>query len=165
MGADDYMQAPRLTDRVRFSKSAMERETCLGSTVPSFSCQRFRFMQDQRAVRLLSLISLALTIIGQAADWPEFMGPARDQTSPETGLRETVPAPILWEKESGTGYSAPSVRGGLLVLHHRVDEQEIIEAMDAKSGEPKWKYAYGSRFRDPFGYNNGPRCTPLLTED
>ncbi|MEI9896652.1 MAG: PQQ-binding-like beta-propeller repeat protein [Chthoniobacter sp.] len=28
-----------------------------------------------------------------------------------------------------------------------------------------WKQAYKSDYRDPFGYNNGPRCTPLLTAD
>jgi PQQ-like domain len=122
-------------------------------------------VQGQRAVRVLSIFSFALAIIAQAADWPEFMGPSRDQSSSETGLRDTLPAPILWEKQIGKGYSAPSVRGGVLVLHHRIEDEEIIEAMDAKTGAAKWKHAYTSRFQDPFGYNNGPRCTPLLTED
>lgn len=93
------------------------------------------------------------------------MGPNRDQTSPETGLRATLPAPVLWQREIGTGYSAPGIREGLLVLHHRVDGEEIVEAMDAVTGETRWKHAYPSSFRDPFGYNNGPRCSPLLTED
>lgn len=122
-------------------------------------------VQGQRPVRVLRILPLVFAIISQAADWPEFMGPSRDQTSPETGLREKLPAPILWQKDVGTGYSAPSVRGGVLVLHHRVDEKEIVEAMDAKTGVTKWKREYGSQFRDPFGYNNGPRCSPLLTAD
>lgn len=122
-------------------------------------------MQDRRPVRLLRILPFALAIATQAADWPEFMGASRDQTSPETGLCETLPAPILWEKEIGKGYSAPSIRGGVLVLHHRIEDQEVIEAMDAKTGTVKWKHAYGSRFIDPFGYNNGPRCTPLLAEN
>lgn len=100
-----------------------------------------------------------------AADWPEFMGPNRDQTSPETGLRDTLPAPVLWSKEVGTGYSAPSVRGGLLVLHHRVGAEEIVEWMDAKTGESRGRYGYGSKFEDPFGFNNGPRCSPLIAGD
>lgn len=122
-------------------------------------------MQDRRPVRLLSILPFALTVIAQAADWPEFMGPSRDQTSSEAGLRETLPAPILWEKTIGAGYSAPSIRAGVLVMHHRVGEQELVEAMDAKTGAPKWKHAYSSQFTDPFGFNNGPRCSPLLTED
>jgi len=116
-------------------------------------------------VRFLSLLPLALTIVAQAADWPEFMGASRDQTSPETGLRETLPAPILWEKKIGTGYSAPSIRGGILMLHHREGDHELLEAIDAKSGEVKGRYTYPSKFTDPFGYNNGPRCSPLITAD
>jgi outer membrane protein assembly factor BamB len=93
------------------------------------------------------------------------MGPTHDQLSTETALRATLPAPVLWRREIGTGYSAPSVRGGVLVLHHHVGEEEVVEAMDAVSGATKWKHTYPSHFTDPFGYNNGPRCTPLLTAD
>jgi outer membrane protein assembly factor BamB len=100
-----------------------------------------------------------------AGDWPEFMGPTRDQISAETGLIDQLPAKVLWQRGIGTGYSAPSVRGGALVLHHRVGGEEIVETMDAATGETKWKQSYPSSFTDPFGYNNGPRCTPLLTED
>lgn len=114
-------------------------------------------------LRLLLLASLAST--GLAADWPEFMGPDRNQTSPETGLRDSLPAPVLWSKQVGTGYSAPSVREGVLVLHHRVGGQEIVEAMDAKTGESRGRHGYASNFTDPFGFNNGPRCAPLLVGD
>ncbi|MCA9059965.1 MAG: PQQ-binding-like beta-propeller repeat protein, partial [Planctomycetaceae bacterium] len=31
-------------------------------------------------------------------------------------------------------------------------------------GTEVWKYAYRSTFSDPYGYNNGPRCSPVLTE-
>ena len=41
----------------------------------------------------------------------------------------------------------------------------MIEACDARTGETRWKLAYPSTYTDPFGYNNGPRCTPLLTAD
>jgi outer membrane protein assembly factor BamB len=78
---------------------------------------------------------------------------------PEEGL------PILWEKEVGTGYSAPSVRGNRLVLHHRLQKEEIVVCFAADTGAELWKYAYPSDFRDPYGYNNGPRCSPLLTKD
>lgn len=96
------------------------------------------------------------------------MGPTRDHVSAETGLLESFPAKgprLVWEKEVGKGYSAPSVRGSLLVVHYRVGGEEIVEACDAQTGATKWKHGYASSFRDPFGYNNGPRCTPLLTAD
>ncbi|MEQ1859054.1 MAG: PQQ-binding-like beta-propeller repeat protein [Chthoniobacteraceae bacterium] len=113
-----------------------------------------------RSLLLLTLISPAL-----AADWPEFMGPNRDQTSAETGLRDTLPAPIVWSREVGTGYSAPSIRDGRLVLHHRVGDEEVVESLDPKTGKPGWRHGYPCKFVDPFGFNNGPRCSPLLTAD
>ena len=32
-------------------------------------------------------------------------------------------------------------------------------------GKPLWRHGYSSRFEDPYGYNNGPRATPLLTAE
>src|SRR5687767_8071225 len=120
-----------------------------------------------RMLRLLFLLA-ALSLTASAADWPEFMGPTRDHVSSETGLLDTLPADgprLLFDKPVGKGYSAPSVRGKTLVVHHRVGREEIVEACDARTGLTLWKHAYNSNFRDPFGYNNGPRCSPLLTED
>lgn len=101
-------------------------------------------------------------------DWPRFLGPNGDNTSRETGLLERWPTngpPVLWEKTVGSGYSAPSLRGGLVVLHHRLGNEEIVEAMNPQTGETKWQRKDPSNFRDPYGYNNGPRCTPLLTSN
>jgi outer membrane protein assembly factor BamB len=101
-------------------------------------------------------------------DWPAFLGPRGTGVSAETGLLQKWPQdgpPVLWEKEVGTGYSAPSVRGNRLVVHHRIGNEEIVECLRADTGDALWKYAYPSRFRDPYGYNNGPRCSPVLTED
>jgi hypothetical protein len=103
----------------------------------------------------------------EAADWPMFLGPTADGISQETELRDNWPTngpPQLWAKDIGTGYSAPSLRGETLILHHRLGNEEIIEALQAADGKPIWKFSYPSFYRDPFGYNNGPRCTPLLSE-
>jgi outer membrane protein assembly factor BamB len=113
------------------------------------------------------ILSLLCVLSLRAADWPEFMGPTRDQVSTETGLLDTLPIqgpPLLFDKPVGQGYSAPSVLGDTLVVHHRVGNQEIVEACDARTGLTLWKQGYKSDYRDPFGYNNGPRCAPLLVE-
>ena len=119
----------------------------------------------QRLAVALLLFNLSKSA-ALAEDWPRFLGPRADNTSSETGLLDRWPTngpPLLWDKAIGTGYSAPSVRGEWLVLHHRVGGEEIVEAYEAATGKPRWRHAYPSRFVDPFGYNNGPRCTPLLT--
>ncbi|MDQ6630301.1 MAG: PQQ-like beta-propeller repeat protein [Verrucomicrobiota bacterium] len=40
-----------------------------------------------------------------------------------------------------------------------------MDCFAAVTGKPIWHYAYPSKFEDPYGYNNGPRATPLLTEN
>lgn len=116
--------------------------------------------------RLILLLLTVVTSAATAEDWPRFLGPRGDATSAETGLLNSFPAagpPRVFSLSIGTGYAAPSVRGRLLVLHHRVDDEEIVDALDRDTGKPVWSHRYPSHYRDPFGYNNGPRCTPLLT--
>ena len=51
----------------------------------------------------------------------------------ETGLADSWPTngpPLVWEKQIGTGYSAPSVRSNWLILHHRLGDEEIVEAFE-----------------------------------
>lgn len=99
-------------------------------------------------------------------DWPRFLGPRQDGTSSELVLK-TWPKggpPILWEKRIGTGYSAPSVRDHRLVLHHRQRDEEIVECLRSYDGKPLWTHKYETTYSDPYGYNNGPRCSPLLTK-
>ena len=102
-------------------------------------------------------------------DWPQFLGPLANGTSGEVGLLDhwtTNAGPkLLWEKKIGTGYSAPSVRGQFLILHHRVGREEIVEALEPETGKTRWQFSYPSQFVDPYGYNNGPRSTPLLTSE
>ena len=103
-----------------------------------------------------------------ASDWPHFLGPHDNGVSDETGLLDkfsTNGPPILWTKKIGTGYSAPSVIGDRLVLHHRLGDQEIVECFQVTNAASIWRYAYASHFVDPYGYNNGPRSTPLLTSN
>ncbi|MEE2947817.1 MAG: PQQ-binding-like beta-propeller repeat protein [Verrucomicrobiota bacterium] len=104
---------------------------------------------------------------GKAADWPHFLGPTSDGISTETGLLSAWPSggpKVSWKKQIGTGYSAPAIRDGRLVLFHRIKNEEIVQAFDIKTAKPIWQHHYPTRYRDPFGYNNGPRCSPLLTE-
>jgi outer membrane protein assembly factor BamB len=126
----------------------------------------FSFRQCRRKCWLVCVAFVPFVL--SAADWPRFLGPNGDNTSAETNLLEgwsTNGPPILWEKSVGTGYSAPSVIGGVIVLYHRLGDEEIVAAMDATTGQTKWEHKYPSRFRDPFGYNNGPRGSPVLTSN
>lgn len=114
------------------------------------------------------LFLLGVESAASAAEWPQFLGPLGTGFSPETNLVERIPTngvPILWEKKIGTGYSAPSVSGRQLVLHHRVGDEELVQTFDAVTGEPGWRSTAPTKYEDPYGYNNGPRSTPLVTSN
>ena len=100
-------------------------------------------------------------------DWSIFLGPHGTGVSDETGLMDEWPKagpPIVWQKKIGKGYSSPSILGNRLVIHHRLRDRDLIECIRADNGNPFWSYDYETNFSDPYGYNNGPRCSPLLTK-
>lgn len=99
------------------------------------------------------------------ADWPQFLGPAHNQTSPETGLLAAFPAggpALVWTIPKGEGYAAPVVAGERLVLFHRVGGEEVAECLHALDGRRFWRVAYPTAYRDRYGYNPGPRASPAI---
>ena len=125
---------------------------------------RFPSPRPKRFGLLIACLAAA-ALQAYAQDWPRFLGPTQNAISTETGLLDRWPRegpPLVWERAIGSGYSAPSVLGLKLVVHHRVGDEEIVECLDARNGQGQWRYAYPSQFEDPYGYNNGPRATPLL---
>ncbi len=102
-----------------------------------------------------------------AADWPQHLGPNRDGHSPETGLLRTWPKEgpaLIWKKDVGRGWAGPAVAGERLILFHRVDNDEVVECLQASTGKPMWKSAYHTRYVDDFNFDNGPRATPLIAD-
>jgi outer membrane protein assembly factor BamB len=128
--------------------------------------------RPRAALLLLSLLlgwsCLEAAPAAPGEDWHQLLGPRANGISTETGLLEsfgTNGPPLLWDRQVGAGYGAPSVRGDQLVLHHRTRDEEIVECMEAATGKSLWHWGYPSHYIDPYGYNNGPRCTPLLTSN
>jgi hypothetical protein len=87
-------------------------------------------------------------------DWPRFLGPRANNISWETGLLDKWPTnglPLVWERRIGSGYSAPSVLKQRLVLHHRLADEEIVEAVHGEllirqqlAGEPDHDNGFAS---------------------
>jgi len=115
-------------------------------------------------MKQISLL-LALALPLAAEDWPQFLGPRRDGTAAAKNLAAKWPAAgpkVIWKKDVGSGWSAPVVAKGRLVIFHREQGMEIIDCHDAATGKPIWTYKYASDFRDPFGKDDGPRGTPAI---
>lgn len=98
-------------------------------------------------------------------EWPSFLGPSHNGISRETKLIKSFPAsgpPLVWEFCKGTGYSSLGIAAGKLVFLHRQDDREIVECLHPETGERFWQFAYPTQFEDRYGYNNGPRSSPVI---
>ena len=98
-------------------------------------------------------------------DWPSFLGPTHNGYSRETKLLHQWPAngpALVWEFRKGTGYSSPAIAGRRLVYLHRTGNTERVECLDADTGAKYWDFAYATQFEDRYGYNNGPRASPVI---
>ncbi len=70
---------------------------------------------------------------------------------------------MVWRKAVGQGLSGPVVADGRVILFHRVENREVVEAMDPKTGTTLWKYDYPTAYRDDFGFDEGPRAVPVVS--
>ena len=97
----------------------------------------------------LQLAVMALTLVAAPApqllaqDWPRILGPGRNgiYTGPPIGssFPGTWP-PLIWKRDIGAGFAGPAVSAGQLVLFHRVNNRETVEAMDAATGKTVWTF-------------------------
>ena len=100
--------------------------------------------------------------------WPSLLGPNDDCTSPETGLDwgwdESGP-PEKWRVPAGDGYTSPVVLGSRLVLFHRSDGQEVVDCLDAETGDSLWSQSWPATYKCPFNHSSGPYSAPVLEDD
>ena len=109
--------------------------------------------------------ALLASSLAAAEDWPQLLGPNRNGVYNGGDLASSWPEkgpPQLWKREVGAGFSNPVVSAGRLILFHRRGDNEIVESLDAKTGEPQWKFEYPSGYRDDFGFDEGPRASPVV---
>jgi outer membrane protein assembly factor BamB len=102
---------------------------------------------------------------GWSGDWPQFLGPTRNGVYAGSDLAETWPQegpPVLWQKKIGHGFSGPAVADHKLILFHRLENEEVVECLEATTGKPLWRFAYPTAYEDDFGFDPGPRATPSI---
>jgi outer membrane protein assembly factor BamB len=114
---------------------------------------------------------LALTIAGGclfttsawAADWPQYLGPDRNSTSPEKGLLRSWPEngpEVLWTVAVGIGYGGPVVKDGKVYLLDRDDKVgDNLRCLDLSNGNELWSFAYDAPGRVMFP---GSRSVPIV---
>ena len=101
-----------------------------------------------RRLALASSVSLALSFTLLANDWPQWRGPDRTGISKETGLLQEWPKDgpkLKWKAtDIGTGYSAPIVVKGRVILQTTKANDEFALALDEKNGKEVWSAKIGA---------------------
>ena len=81
-----------------------------------------------------------------AQDWPQYLGPNRNGTSPQKGILRTWPAngpEVLWTANVGPGYGGPVIKDGKVYLLDRDDKTgDIMRCFDFSNGKELWKFSY-----------------------
>jgi outer membrane protein assembly factor BamB len=102
------------------------------------------------------------------SDWPCFLGPTGDSKSSERGILTRWPAegpPLVWKLALGTGYCMPTIADGRLFQFDRAGDLARLRALDRRTGKLLWTFEYESDFEDLYGYDNGPRSSPVVDGD
>ncbi len=127
------------------------------------------------AVVIVTFICLPATIVGQekeAADWPTFHGPRRDNVSTETGLLKKWPAngpTLAWTAAGlGQGWSTVTISGGTIYTAGKVGDGVFIFAFKL-NGSLLWKVPNGGDWAAPEGARwargyVGSRATPTIDD-
>ncbi len=126
-------------------------------------------MRTFARVFLLFLLLLSIGVLGvYAADWNDFLGPERNGKSLEKidihPWDKTGP-PVVWHKQVGTSYGAPTVANGRVFIFARHGSKARLTCMESATGDELWQFEYPTDYEDMYGYNNGPRCCPVVDDD
>jgi outer membrane protein assembly factor BamB len=108
-------------------------------------------------------IAVVVAVPLGAADWPHWLGPNSNGSSPETGLLTKWPAngpKLLWKYPGGDGYSTVAVAGGRAITQVQHAGGEFVLALDAVKGTKLWETRIADAYMNQFG--DGPRATPTI---
>jgi outer membrane protein assembly factor BamB len=97
-----------------------------------------------------------------------FLGPLGNGVSGEKGIIAPWPREgprIAWKKRVGVGYGMPVVSRGRLFQFDRQGDEACLRCLRTETGELLWTFKYPTQYEDYYGYNNGPRCCPIVDDD
>lgn len=101
-------------------------------------------------------------------DWHRMLGANYDSISSETGIRTdwgTSGLRIVWTQKTGEGYGNGVTALGRWLQFDRFRSQERLTCYEAETGRELWRSENPVVYADAYGYNNGPRCSPVVDGD
>ncbi len=101
-------------------------------------------------------------------DWPRMLGRRYDSTSQETGILKDWGKDglrIVWSAPTGVGYGNGVAAAGRWFQFDRFGDKERLTCHHAETGKVLWTWEHPVVYSDAYGYNNGPRCSPVVDDD
>ncbi|HEY3319755.1 MAG TPA: PQQ-binding-like beta-propeller repeat protein [Planctomycetota bacterium] len=115
----------------------------------------------KRLSLIAGVLSCIISTVALGADSPFFRGPNWNGIYAETGLNKdwkAKPPKQLWRTAmTDNGYAGPCVAAGKLFIVDHKGADDIVRAIDIKSGENVWSFTYPDAAKDNFGFT---RATP-----
>ena len=129
---------------------------------------------------LAAAAALPMSTVAVAEDWPNWMGPHRNNTWRADGILQRFPdsgPKIVWRSPVSGGYAGPAVAGGKLFLTDYVTGDDVqipnlnrqqftgierVLCLDVANGRQLWKHEYPVKYT--VSYPSGPRCTPAVDQ-
>lgn len=102
-----------------------------------------------------------------AGDWPQILGPHRNGIAGDEQIVDELPASPkpLWTRPVGDGFAGAAVHEGTVFLFHRIGDEEVVEAMNARTGMVAWTSGSPTDYSGAIADDDGPRCVPVVTGD
>jgi outer membrane protein assembly factor BamB len=119
-------------------------------------------------MKKLIILALILTFgtIVYAQDWPQFLGPEGNSTSPQKNLLRSWPEngpEVLWSVNVNIGYGGPVIKNGKAYLLDRENKYgDHLRCFDMTTGDELWKYSYESPGEVEFP---GSRSVPAVDDN
>ena len=100
-----------------------------------------------------------------AGDWPQILGQGRDGVAVGENLLASWPAggpETSWKHPLGAGYAGVAIASNRVIVFHRVEDHERVQALAAATGKVLWQTDFEAHYRGGVNADQGPRCVPLV---
>jgi outer membrane protein assembly factor BamB len=102
-------------------------------------------------------------------DYTQWRGAQRDGTASGFVQPETWPDTLTrqWKIDVGEGYATPLVVGDTVYSFSRRGNDEVVTALNARTGAERWRSAYAAPYtpsKPTVAHGSGPKATPLYHE-
>ena len=118
-----------------------------------------------------ALVGLAATVLAQnpSLDYPQWRGQKRDGEASGFSAPSSWPEQLtrLWKVGVGEGYATPLVVGTTVYCFARRDGNEILIALDARTGGVVWQTGYPAAYSPSSptaAHGAGPKATPAFRD-